>query len=83
MFYVTMTDKALSGWGRAEGKINKLIFECDNMKEAKTVEENAANRGDMKYINIRVAKPYYPPSRYLAQTKTKEDYPKWYQEGAF
>ena len=26
MYYVTMTDKFMSGWGKARGKINKLVF---------------------------------------------------------
>lgn len=82
-WYVTMTDRFLSGWGNADGKINKLVFECDNRKEAYIVADNAERRGDQKYINITPTKPYYSPSRYYAQTKTKEDYPKWYEENAF
>lgn len=81
--YVTMTDKFMSGWGPAEGKINKLIFECEDRKEAAIVAENAENRSDMKYINITYNKPYYTPGRYLAQTKTKEEYPSWYEAGFF
>lgn len=82
-YYVTMTDSFLSGWGKAEGKINKLIFECDNYDEAETVEQNAENRTDMKYINICTKKPYYNSNKYLTQTKTKEDCPNWYQKGYF
>ena len=51
-YFVTMTDKALSGWGCAKDRINKLVFECKDYKEAVTVQENAENRTDMKYINI-------------------------------
>lgn len=81
--YVTMTDRFMSGWGMAENKINKLVFECDGLVEAHIVADNAERRGDQKYINIRYTKPYYPPGKYLAQTKTKEEYPKWYEENAF
>ena len=81
--YVTMTDSFMSGWGKAEGKINKLIFECENRQEAEIVKENAENRGDQKYINISYNKPYYNPKKYLAQTKTKADYPEWYKQGYF
>lgn len=81
--YVTMTDKFMSGWGHAEGKINKLIFECDNKEEAFTVMENAERRSDMKYINYSYNKPYYTPSRYLAQYKNKDEYSRWYEKGAF
>jgi hypothetical protein len=81
--YVTMTDKFMSGWGMADGKINKLIFECDSIQEAHIVADNAENRDDMKYINVTYNKPYYAPGRYYAQTKTKEEYKAWYQPGYF
>ena len=78
-----MTDKFMSGWGGAKGKINKLIFECDSFDEAMTVIDNAEKRSDMNYINYRgTKKPYYNPSRYYAQVKTKSDYPKWYNPNA-
>lgn len=81
--YVTMTDKFMSGWGMAKGKINKLIFECDNYQEAIIVANNAESRGDQKYINICSKKPHYNSEKYFAQYKTKEDYPAWYKEGYF
>jgi hypothetical protein len=83
MYYVTMTDKHMSGWGHAEGKINKLIFECETLKDAHTVYDNAEHQGSMKYINICSNKPYYSSSRYYPQTKTKDDYSAWYKEGFF
>lgn len=73
----------MSGWGQAEGKINKLIFVCDGMHQAMTVKENAENRGDQKHINIRTRAPYYDRRRYLVQVKTIEDYPEWYKPGYF
>ena len=83
MFYVTMTDKALSGWGLAQGKINKLIFECDTYAEAETVYNNAVNRGDQKYINICSKRPYYNNNRYYVQIKNKTIYPCWYKPNYF
>lgn len=82
-FYVTMTDKALSGWGHAAGKINKLIFVCQSYAEAEIVAQNALNRSDMKYVNITDRRPYYHPARYYAQIKTVNEYPKWYTLNAF
>jgi hypothetical protein len=58
-WYVTMTDKFMSGWGMADGKTNKLIIQCDTYEEAKTIERNAKQRSEMKYINIRFSKPKY------------------------
>jgi hypothetical protein len=82
-YYVTMTDRFMSGWGMAKGKINKLIFECENYQEACIVADNAENRSDMKYINICSKKPYYNSSRYYVQYKNKEEYDSWYVEGYF
>lgn len=66
MFYVTMTDTFMSGWGKAEGKKNKLVFECDTLKEAEIVKDNAENRDEMKYVNINDEKPnYYPKENYF------------------
>ena len=82
-YYVTMTDKFMSGWGMAEGKINKLIFECKDYKQAEIVRDNAQAREEMKYINIVTSKPYYNNDRYYPQVKTIEEYPNWYKEGYF
>ncbi len=83
MVYVTMTDKFMSGWGMADRKINKLIFECKDYEEAEIVSNNAHNRTDMIYINICTTKPYYSKNRYYAQIKTKDSYNSWYEEGYF
>jgi hypothetical protein len=48
MYYVTMTDKFMSGWGEAQGKNNKLVISCDTYEEAQIVEENARRRKEMK-----------------------------------
>lgn len=82
-YYVTMTDEFMSGWGMAIGRINKLIFECEDYSEACIVAENAEKRGDQKYINITTKKPYYNAHRYYAQYKTKNEYDCWYQKGYF
>jgi len=57
--YVTMTDRFMSGWGRAENLINKYIIVCDNLKQASIIEMNAHKRNEMKYINIRFSTPNY------------------------
>ena len=80
--YVTMTDKFLSGWGQAKGKINKLVIDCDTWEEAEIVAENAENRSDMKYINITTNKPYYG-NRYYVSRHDKTDYSSWFEKGYF
>jgi len=58
-FYVTMTDKFMSGWGMAEGKKNKLIIECETIEQAEQIERAARYRDEMTYVNIRISKPRY------------------------
>ena len=58
-FYVTMTDKFMSGWGMAEGKTNKLIIVCETYEEAQAIERNACKRSEMRYVNITRNKPRY------------------------
>ncbi len=69
-WYVTMTDKFMSGWGKAKGKINKLIIVCENGDQAHRIQKNASYRSEMKYINVTTDKPYYNPNRYLVSWKT-------------
>lgn len=64
-FYVTMTDKFMSGWGRAEGKTNKFVIGVNTWEQAEAVKRNAERRSEMKYINITLDKPYYNPNRFL------------------
>ena len=81
--WVSMTDKALSGWGRAEGLINKYVIEVDNWDEAEIVKENAEHRSEMKYINICINKPYYNPNKYLVSFRTKDQVSNWLIKGYF
>lgn len=67
--YVTMTDKFMSGWGKAEGLINKLIVECDTREQAEAIKRNAQRRGEMKYINICLNKPSYNSNKYYCSWK--------------
>ena len=74
MYYVTMTDKFMSGWGHADNKINKLVIECENLKDAYKIAENAAKRPEMKYINIvSVKPPYYSTKKYYVSFKKFSD----------
>lgn len=59
VFYVTMTDKYLSGWGMSENKTNKLIIECETLEQAEQIERVARYRDEMTHVNIRTTKPCY------------------------
>ena len=64
-YYVTMTDKYMSGWGLAKGKTNKLVIGCNTWKQATTVRRNAKKRSEMIYVNIVVGrKPYYSEKQF-------------------
>lgn len=73
MFYVTMTDKFMSGWGHASGKTNKFVVECKTLTQAKTIALNARRRSEMKYVRIVYCKPKYSPQRYLVSLRKYED----------
>lgn len=71
-YYVTMTDKFMSGWGVAEGKKNKLIIQCDTWQQAEQIERAARDRSEMRYINICTKKPRYG-SNVVESWKTWDD----------
>ena len=58
-YYIVMTDSFMSGWGKAEGKTNKLVIGTDDYKLAQLIEHNAKERKEMKYVSIRTTKPNY------------------------
>ncbi len=90
--FVTTTDTFMSGWGKAEGLTNKLIFLCDSMDQARTVADNAEARSDQKRVKIHTKPPtylrktkgkdYVEGDKYV-QIKTIEDYPSWYEKNYF
>jgi hypothetical protein len=83
MYYVTMDDTFLSYWGMSEGKINKLVVECRDLEEARTVERNAKDRTDQEHISVirRDERPYFSGKKYYTSFKTKNDMPRWFESG--
>jgi hypothetical protein len=71
-----MTDKFLSGWGYAQGRINKLIIECNTINEAEQIEKAARQRSEMKYVNICTRRPRYG-AHILETWKTYSDMTGW------
>jgi hypothetical protein len=72
-FYVTMTDKFMSGWGMAKDKTNKLVIVCDTIEQAELIEKNARKRSEMRFVNLCIKKPSYPQTRYLTTWKSFSD----------
>jgi hypothetical protein len=81
-YYVTMTDRFMSGWGEARGKTNKYVVETNTLKQAQTVRRNAKKRPEMSYVNITDKKPRYDKRRYkTSRTTYKELGPIWKKRG--
>ena len=66
-WFVTMTDRFLSGWGQAKGKDAKLVIGPMSYDDAIRIDRAARRRSEMKYVNIREAKGnprnFYPRSQ--------------------
>lgn len=76
-YYVTATDKFLSGWGYATGKNHKLIVVCTTLEQARRVERNMKKDRTLSYVNLAMSKPSYPKDRYSVTTKKASDCPLW------
>lgn len=81
-YYVSMTDKFMSGWGPAQGKRARYIYCANSLAEARIIQENARNRGDQKNVTISAT----PPKIHFGdvyQFVTRAEAPRWYREGGF
>ena len=82
-FYVVSTDKFLSGWGRADGMKNKLIFPTNSLDEAENIEKYAKSRTDQTRVDIVSKKPKYDKNKNYVQLKMKHgdgNYSNWYKD---
>ena len=64
--YVYATDKFLSVWGCAEGKIHKQVAVCDNWDEADKMIAGFKSDDSFKHVNWTTKKPYFNSNRYTA-----------------
>lgn len=72
-YWVTMTDRFFSGWGKAEGLINKFVVECDSYEQAEQIESAANRRSEMSRVSIRTTKPRYSATRYIVSMRHYND----------
>lgn len=72
-FYVTMTDKFLSGWGNAQNKKNKFVVECDSMEQAEKIYHSAERRSEMSHVSIALKKPNYNAEHYFVSFTTYDE----------
>lgn len=75
-YFVSMTDKNLSGWGMAENKTAKRVVLCKTFREAQIIVSglnNCKNRNGMRYINIAYKFPKYSENRYTVSIDDFKD----------
>lgn len=73
-YFVTATDKFLSGWGKAEGKTAKRVIICDSYKQAKRMSDAFINSKEWKYINICCRIPKYNSQKYVVSYSHYDDF---------
>lgn len=57
---VTMRDNFMSGWGKATGKKNYYVVECDSMEQAEIIFRNAKKRSEMSNVKIITGTKRWP-----------------------
>lgn len=72
--YVWATDKFLSGWGCAEGKIHKQVAECPNWDEANRMLRGFESDDSYKYVNWGYRIPSWSASRYTKTVRPSKNF---------
>lgn len=75
-WFVTCTDKFLSGWGRAEGKIAKRVCVCKDHAEAEKLRDRMERNKEkhlLRYINVVPTFPNYSLKRYTVSIDAYSD----------
>lgn len=75
-YFVTMTDRFLSGWGCAENKTAKRIVLCKTYREAQIIVDgikNCKNQNGMRYVKICSKFPRYNSGRYTVSIDVFSD----------
>ena len=76
-FYVTTTDRFMSGWGESRGLTNRLVLPCESQQEANRVADYARGRSEQKNVRICTTKPRIRPGTYT-QVMDPERSTAWY-----
>lgn len=78
MFFVTATDKSLSGWGRAKGKTSKVVIVCGSAGDARIVRDGILRQpasDNLIYVRITPECPHYPASRCVTTYHSFDEVP--------
>ena len=57
MYYVTMIDNFMSGWGDALGKQNAYCIKCKTLEDAEFIAKKAKRRSELGLVRITKAIP--------------------------
>lgn len=75
-YYVTATDKFMSGWGKAKGKIAKLVVCCSNREQFNRVYKNMKKDRTLSFVKQAVNKPHWGKDAVVI-VKVAGDCPLW------
>lgn len=64
-YYVSMTDRYMSGWGTAEGKASKFVVGCETYEQAQQIKRAAMKKEEMRYINIHTSRPHFSGMQFV------------------
>jgi hypothetical protein len=82
-YFVSMTDKFMSGQGGAQYKKAKYVVECDTLAQAEHIERCANyERDEMIYVHLSTKEPkFYPLRSYQVTRKHWNDLGGAWKEG--
>jgi len=78
LFYVCATDTFLSGWGKSDGRNNRVILPCVSYMEAERVEAYARSQSDMRRVTICGSKPTLRNQYNTYSLMDRSDSSAWY-----
>lgn len=75
-YFVTATDKFLSGWGHSDRRICKRVFICESYRQAQRLVDALKNnpKSGFSYVNWTHRKPSYNSSRYCVTISFYKDF---------
>lgn len=75
--FVSFTDRFLSGWGEAVGKVHKQVIICDNWAEADKIESSLNSDRSASWVRVYREMPYFAPGKYSVSYRMASDCPAW------
>lgn len=77
MYYVRMTDRFMSGWGKAKDMTNVMVVACPDYESAHNIYCHAINRNEMSRVMICNNKPKARPGVLYSHKNYEDLGPVW------